>query len=190
MLLDVRISSLISYPDLTVSYAVTWPREIWVRDYIDRVMNALGKFEDNQRARYLSVSPRASLTPKTDAVTIRILTDVSAMLPSSGYTRLNTVKKFFKISSRAWWHTRARATWNSALRRASKQKSKYHAVQLFQSLLHKSYASHVLYKLPCANFRSPNFPTYVCLAWPCVRCFQGALDTSITVSFDLTNRFI
>ena len=36
------------------------------------------------------------------------------MLPSSGYTRLNTVKKFVKISSRAWWHTRARATWNSA----------------------------------------------------------------------------
>ena len=46
------------------------------------------------------------------------------MLPSSGYTRLNTVKKFVKISSRAWWHTRARATWNSALRRASKQKKK------------------------------------------------------------------
>ena len=38
---------------------------------------------------------------KTDAVIIRILTDVSAMLPSSGYTRLNTVKKFVKISSRA-----------------------------------------------------------------------------------------
>ena len=44
------------------------------------------------------------------------------MLPSWGYTRLNTVKKFVKISSRAWWHTRARATWNSALRRASKEK--------------------------------------------------------------------
>ena len=28
---------------------------------------------------------------RTDAVIIRILTDVSAMLPSSGYTRLNTV---------------------------------------------------------------------------------------------------
>ena len=59
---------------------------------------------------------------KTDAVIIRILTDVSAILPSSGYTRLNTVKKFVKISSRAWWHTRARATWNSAQRRGSKQK--------------------------------------------------------------------
>ena len=46
------------------------------------------------------------------------------MLPSSGYTRLNTVKKFVKISSRAWWHTRARATWNSALQRASKQNKK------------------------------------------------------------------
>ena len=46
------------------------------------------------------------------------------MLPSSGYTRLNTVKNFVKISSRAWWHTRARATWNSALRRASKPKKK------------------------------------------------------------------
>ena len=55
---------------------------------------------------------------------IRILNNVSAMLPSSGYTRLNTVKKFVKISSRAWWHTRAHATWNSALRRASKQKQK------------------------------------------------------------------
>ena len=61
---------------------------------------------------------------KTDAVIIRILTDVSAMLPSLGYTRLNTVKKFVKISSRAWWHTSARATWNSALRRASKQNKK------------------------------------------------------------------
>ena len=29
---------------------------------------------------------------KTDAVIIRILIDVSAMLPSSGYTRLNTVR--------------------------------------------------------------------------------------------------
>ena len=36
------------------------------------------------------------------------------MLPSLGYTRLNTVKKFVKISSCAWWHTHARATWNSA----------------------------------------------------------------------------
>ena len=51
-----------------------------------------------------------------DAVIIRILTDVSAML--------NTVKKFVKISSRAWWHTSAHATWNSALRRTSKQNKK------------------------------------------------------------------
>ena len=57
-------------------------------------------------------------------VIIRILTDVSAMLPSSGYTRLNTVKKFVKISSRAWWHTRARATWNSALRHTSRVSKK------------------------------------------------------------------
>ena len=61
---------------------------------------------------------------KTDAVIIRILTDVSAILPSSRYARLNTVQKFVKISSRAWWHTRARATWNSAIRRGSKQKKK------------------------------------------------------------------
>ena len=32
-----------------------------------------------------------------DAVIIRILTDVSAMLPSSGYTRTNTVKKFLTV---------------------------------------------------------------------------------------------
>ena len=44
------------------------------------------------------------------------------MQPSSGYTRLNAVKKFVKIRSRAWWHTRVRAIWNSAQRRASKQK--------------------------------------------------------------------
>ena len=57
-----------------------------------------------------------SLSHNVMAVTviIRILTDVSAMLPSSGYTRLNAVKKFVKISSRAWWHTRTRATWNCA----------------------------------------------------------------------------
>ena len=46
------------------------------------------------------------------------------MPPSSRYTRLNTVKKFVKISSRAWWHTRARATWNSALGRASRVSKK------------------------------------------------------------------
>ena len=46
------------------------------------------------------------------------------MLPSWGYTRLNTVKKFVKISSRAWWHTRARATWNSVLRHASRVSKK------------------------------------------------------------------
>ena len=34
---------------------------------------------------------------KTDAVIIRILTDVSAILPSSGYTRLNTVKSLLKL---------------------------------------------------------------------------------------------
>ena len=34
---------------------------------------------------------------KTDAVVIRILTDVSAMLPSSGYTRLNTVRSSLNL---------------------------------------------------------------------------------------------
>ena len=32
-----------------------------------------------------------------DAVVIRILTDVLAMLPSLGYTRPNTVKKFLTV---------------------------------------------------------------------------------------------
>ena len=35
---------------------------------------------------------------KTDAVIIRILTDVSAMLPSSGYTRLNTVRSSLNLA--------------------------------------------------------------------------------------------
>ena len=35
---------------------------------------------------------------KTDAVIIRILTGVSAMLPSSGYTRLNTVRSSFNLA--------------------------------------------------------------------------------------------
>ena len=37
-------------------------------------------------------------------------------------TRRNTVKKFVEISSRASLYTSARAIWNSARRRASKQK--------------------------------------------------------------------
>ena len=43
------------------------------------------------------------------------------MLPSLGYTRLNTVKKFVKISSCAWWHTHVRATWNSAQAKKKKK---------------------------------------------------------------------
>ena len=35
---------------------------------------------------------------KTDAVIIRILTDVSAMLPSSGYTRINNVRSSLNLA--------------------------------------------------------------------------------------------
>jgi len=35
---------------------------------------------------------------KTDVVIIRILTDVSVMLPSSGYTRLNTVRSLLNLA--------------------------------------------------------------------------------------------
>ena len=35
---------------------------------------------------------------KTDAVIIKILTDVSAMLPSSGYTILNTVRSSLNLA--------------------------------------------------------------------------------------------
>ena len=35
---------------------------------------------------------------KTDAVIIRILTDVSAMLPSSGYTRINNVRTSLNLA--------------------------------------------------------------------------------------------
>ena len=71
------------------------------------------------------------------------------MLPSSGYTRLNTVKKFVKISSRAWWHTRARATWNSALQRSSKQKKGGEAGVIHVKL--KSWLRPLGLTVPCLN---------------------------------------
>ena len=103
------------------------------------------------------------------------------MLPSPGYTRLNTVKKFVKISSCAWWHTRAHATWNSALRRASKQKQKTKKAEEGDDSRQKSWLRPLGLTVPYLNINLIScFLRYSWLARP---AFNTATFMSSSVWF-------
>ena len=65
--------------------------QTWCGGLISPIYKSGGR-GDPANYRGICVSSCKFENCKTDAVIIRILTDVSAMLPSSGYTRLNTVR--------------------------------------------------------------------------------------------------
>ena len=65
--------------------------QTWCGGLISPIYKSGGR-GDPANYRGICVSSCKFIKCKTDAVIIRILTDVSAMLPSSGYTRLNTVR--------------------------------------------------------------------------------------------------